>query len=193
MRRRSAASGHPRGRDSGTLRVPMLAGWLFADLFLVLFIVVFSSQPTVATPKPTAPLAPSVHASPRKSPKPSPTPTPPSRLGLEPAPVNIDVSVSPADIDNPATRPQAAAQLLMSLNTQLAARHLDGLRAGFVLVFAGSVTGASDPIDEAVHVATVVIPILRKQDASVFGAASGEGLWGGATDLFHFQIFFFAQ
>jgi hypothetical protein len=176
----------------------MLAGWLFADLFLVLFIVVFSSQPTVATQKHTvatqkhkAPASPSVRPSPVPSPR--PTPTRPPKLGLEPAPVNIHVSVSPADIENPATRPRAVARLLASLNTQLAARHLDHLRAGFVLVFAGSVAGAGDPIGEAVHVATMVIPILSKQDAAVFGTASGEGLWGGANELFHFQIFFFAQ
>jgi hypothetical protein len=169
----------------------MLAGWLFADLFLVLFIVVFSSQPTVATPKPKVSGSPSAVASPGRSPKPSPAPKP-SRLGLEPSPVNIDVSVSPAAIDNPATRSQATVRLLASLNAQLAARHLSGQRAGFVLVFAGSVTGASDPIDEAVRVASMVIPILGKQDAANFGAATGEGLWGGSDDFFHFQIFFFA-
>jgi hypothetical protein len=173
----------------------MLAGWLFADLFLVLFIVAFSSQPTVATPKPKAAVSPSARASPSPSPsaKPSPTPVKPARLGLEPAPVNIDVSVSPAAIDNPATRAQAAARLLAGLNAQLTAAHRSGQRAGFVLIFAGSVAGASDPIDEAVHVATLVIPILQRQDAAVFGTASGEGLWGGANDLFHFQIFFFTR
>jgi hypothetical protein len=175
----------------------MLAGWLFADLFLVLFIVVFSSQPTVATPKPKAAVSPAARPSPhpsgRPSPKASAKPKPPPRTGLEPAPVSIDVAVSPSAVDNPATRPQATAQLLTSLNTQLAARHLLGRRAGFVLVFAGSVTGASDPIDEAVHVGTMVITDLRKQDAATFGTASGEGLWGGANDLFHFQIFFFTQ
>jgi hypothetical protein len=171
----------------------MLAGWLFADLFLVLFIVVFSSQPTVATPRPKAFLSPSAHPSPAPSAKPSPKPGQPARLGLEPTPVNIDVAVSPADIDNPATRSHAAAQLLASLNGQLAAGHHSGLRAGFVLVFAGSVTGAGDPIDEAVQVASMVIPILQKHDATVFGTASGEGLWGGANNLFHFQIFFFAR
>jgi hypothetical protein len=173
----------------------MLAGWLFADLFLVLFIVVFSSQPSVGTPAAKLSASPSASASPTRSPKPkpSPAPKPPPRLSLETAPVNINVSVSPAAIDNPATRAQAAARLLSSLNAQLAARHRSGQRAGFVLVFAGSVTGASDPIDEAVHVASLVIPILTKQDAAVFGTATGEGLWGGADDLFHFQIFFFAQ
>lgn len=172
----------------------MLAGWLFADLFLVLFIVVFSSQPTVATPKPKAAASPAAHAlSGRPSPAPRPKPSPPARLGLEPAPVNIDVPVSPAGIDNTATRSQATRRLLASLNAQLAARHLGTRRAGFVLVFAGSVTGASDPIDEAVHVGSMVIPILRKRDAAIFGTASGEGLWGGSDDLFHFQIFFFAQ
>jgi hypothetical protein len=170
----------------------MLAGWLFADLFLVLFIVAFSSQPTVATAKPAAAASPSASASPGRTPRPSPAPTP-SRLGLEPVPVSIDVSVSPTAIDNPATRAQATGRLLASLNAQLAARHRSGQRAGFVLVFAGGVAGASDPIDAAVHVAAMVIPILGKQDPAIFAAATGEGLWGGSNDFFHFQIFFFAQ
>lgn len=193
MSRRS--SGAPRGthrRNYGLLRVPMLAGWLFADLFLVLFIVAFSSQPAVPAatsthkPKPTVSPSPTV----RKTPKPA-KPHKPAPLGLEQNPVNIEVNVSPADVDNPATHAQAVAALLSGLDAQLAAQHRLGEKSGFVLIFATSVAGASDPIGEALNVANSIIPILRKQDAAIFGRTSGEGLWGGSGDFFHFQIFFF--
>ena len=77
---RRASSGVPRSvyrRDFGVLRVPMLAGWLFADLFLVLFIVAFASQPaapvTVSKPKVPIPThSPTPPAMPSASPKPAP-------------------------------------------------------------------------------------------------------------------------
>lgn len=114
-------------------------------------------------------------------------------MGLEQNPANIKVEVPPADVDNPATSAQAVAALLAGLHTQLAAEHLLGKRSGFVLVFATSVAGASDPINEAVKVANSIIRILKSQDAAMFGNTSGEGLWGGQGEYFHFQIFFFTQ
>jgi hypothetical protein len=174
-----------RRRDAGLLRVSMLAGWLFADLFLVLFLVAFFSQPAVpaATPTHTPTPRPSVSRS----------PVPHRPMGLEQNPANIMVDVSPADVDNPATHAQAVAALLSGLRAQLSAQHLLGERSGFVLIFATSVAGASDPINEAVQVATSIIPILKMQDAATFGNTSGEGLWGGQGEYFHFQIFFFTQ
>jgi hypothetical protein len=175
-----------RRRDYGVLRVPMLAGWLFADLFLVLFIVAFSSQPAAPTPTPTPTPTVSKPPAPNRRPK-------PAQMGLEQNPVDIKVYVSPADVDNPATHARAVAALLSGLHAQLAARHLLGERSGFVLTFATSVAGASDPINEAVRVANSIIPILKTQDAATFGHTSGEGLWGGQGEYFHFQIFFFTQ
>jgi hypothetical protein len=174
-----------RRRDYGALRVPLLAGWLFADLFLVLFIVTFASQPAVPVARPTH------RPTPRPSVSKSAPPHRPVQLGLEPNPVNIKVNVSPADVDNPATRAHAVAALLSGLRGQLAAKHVLGERSGFVLIFATSVAGASDPINEAVKVASSIIPILKTQDAATFGNTSGEGLWGGVGESFHFQIFFF--
>jgi hypothetical protein len=174
-----------RRRDYGALRAPLLAGWLFADLFLVLFIVAFASQLTV-------PAARATH-----KPRPKPTvskpaaPHRPTQTGLEQNPVNIVVNVSPTAVDDPATAGQAVAALLSGLHGQLAAKHLLGERAGFVLVFATSVATASDPINEATKVATSIIPILKVRDAATFGNTSGEGLWGGQGSFFHFQIFFF--
>jgi len=177
-----------RRREIGVLRVPMLAGWLFADLFLVLFIVAFSSQPSVPAAKPTSTPTPTVTHS--ASPSPSP-----SQLGLEPTPVNAVIMVSPAAVDNPATRTAAVRELFAGLNGWLRDHHLLGRSAGFVVIFATSVAGASDPLDEAVHVAqTIVLPDLKNQDSATFGSASGEGLWGGGSgDFFHFQIFFFTK
>lgn len=178
------------------LRVPMLAGWLFADLFLVLFIVAFSSQPAAPAPKPTPTRTPTPTSSPTPSvtPSTSPTATPkPSQVGLEQNPRNFVVKVSPADVDNPATRATALARLLGGLKAQLAGQHLSGT-AGFVVIFATSVTNNPDPVDEAVKVASSVLPVLKKQDAAVFGRSSGEGFWGGASgNYFHFQIFFFTS
>jgi hypothetical protein len=170
----------------------MLAGWLFADLFLVLFIVAFSSQPSVPAVKPTStPTATVTHSA-----SPSPTPSSkPSPLGLEPTPVNLVIMVSPAAVDNPATRAATVTELLAGLNGWLRDHHLLGRSAGFVVIFATSVAGASDPLDEAVHVAqSIVLPDLKKQDSATFGRTSGEGLWGGGSgNFFHFQIFFFTK
>ena len=199
---RRASSGAPRSlyrRDFGVLRVPMLAGWLFADLFLVLFIVVLASQPAaplaVSKPKASTP----TH-SPAPSATPSATPTRPSRsprptpIGVEQNPQNIVVQISPNDVDNPATRVAALSKLLVALHKQLASQHLTNSTAGFVVIFATSVTDNPDPVDEAIKVANSVLPVLKKQDANLFGRASGEGFWGGANgSYFHFQIFFFTN
>jgi hypothetical protein len=171
----------------------MLAGWLFADLFLVLFIVAFSSQPAVPVPVPTPTVGVTHSASPSPSPTASPTPTP-SPVGLDQNPYNPTIDVSPGAVDNPVNRAAAVKQLISDLNSWLSVHHLLGRTAGFVIIFATSVTGAGDPVNEAYSVANSVLPVLRKQDAAMFGRTSGEGLWGGSSgDDFHFQIFFFTK
>jgi hypothetical protein len=196
-----ASSGVPRNiyrHDFGVLRVPMLAGWLFADLFLVLFIVAFASQPSAPLSKPKVPTSthsPTPSAAPSPSPTLSPSPSPkPASIGLEQTPQNIVVQVSPIAVDNPATRAAALVQLISSLHKQLASLRLTGGTAGFVIIFATSVTDNPDPVDEADKVADSVLPVLKTQDAALFGRASGEGFWGGANgNYFHFQIFFFKK
>jgi hypothetical protein len=175
----------------------MLAGWLFADLFLVLFIVAFASQPTVpVTAGKSKVPAPAHSATPVKATR-SPAPVPsqsPTPVGVEQNPQNIAVQVSPLDVDNPATRVAAIAKLLAGLDKQLASLHLTGGTAGFIVIFATSVTDNPDPVDEAIKVANSVLPVLKEQDTAVFGRASGEGFWGGSNgNYFHFQIFFFTK
>jgi hypothetical protein len=177
-----------RRRAGYLLSVPMLAGWLFADLFLVLFIVAFSSQPTVALPKPR-PVASAAHRPPLPKKRHGPQ-------GLQSAPVDFKLFVSPTGLDSadPAVQNRARTQLLAGVHQQLASRHLLGRKAGFVLVFATSINGAADPINEALRVATSAIQDLQHYDPAVFpDGMGGEGLWAGTGDYFHFQIFFYTQ
>jgi hypothetical protein len=162
-----------RGRSSGHLRMSLLAGWLFADLFVVLFIVSLASLPTTA-------------ATHRLFTVPSPTRSPVSVL--DQTPITFDVDVSPTAVENPATRPAADAELLRSLNGILAARGLLDKRAGFVLVFASAPATA---ISQAVAAATSIVGVIRARD-QVFARTSGEGYWSGSGSGFEFQIFFFA-
>jgi hypothetical protein len=169
--------------------VPMLAGWLFADLFLVLFIVAFSSQPTVAMSKPTSAAKTTTGAHKATAKK-------PGTQGLESTPVDFVLPVSPDDLDSsdPSVYDAAKAALLSGVHSELAGKHMLGHRAGFVLIFATSVEDAADPIDEAVKVATAVIPMLKLGDPAIFPAGTGgEGLWGGSGDYVQFQIFFYTQ
>jgi hypothetical protein len=172
----------------------MLVGWLFADLFLVLFIVAFSTQPTVALPgsKPTtSSAAHKASVSKKVLPKKSHGPA-----GLQSAPVDFKLPVSPAELasSDPTVRVQAQNQLLAGVHHELASRHLLDGKAGFVLIFATSVDGAADPIGGALTVASSIIPMLKHYNPAIFPAGmGGEGLWAGSGEYIHFQIFFYNQ
>jgi hypothetical protein len=163
-----------RRRSLGPLRMSTLAGWLFADLFLVLFVVGLASLP------PTPRIRP---------PTPRPTPTPTPRQVLDRSPVSFVVNVAPASLENPFTRPAAASELIRKVDQELAARHLQGRRAGFVLVFASGPTSA---IGLSVQIANSVVRIVRSRD-TVFSGAGGAGYWNGAGNAVKFKIFFFAK
>jgi len=164
-----------RLRSRGLQRLPLLAGWLFADLFLVLFLVgLASSQP----PKPHHTVTP------------TPTPTPTSPRVLDRHPVSFWVNVPPAEFQDPATRHAAKSQLLAMLNRKLHEPNLRGQQAGFLLVFApGPLTG----INQAVATAKSVVAIVRAK-IPAFSEVSGVGYWGGSTgNSLKFTIFFFAR
>jgi hypothetical protein len=157
----------------------MLAGWLFADLLLVLFIAVFASLPS---PPAVASKAKATVTKPRTANHNKP----PQPRALERDPQTFYVNVSPSAIDDPATHSAAVAQLIGDLRRQLAADGLAGRQAGFVLAFAyGPITG----IDQAISTATSVVNILRAKESG-FSQISGLGLWSGSGE-FEFKIFFF--
>jgi hypothetical protein len=162
-----------RRRSRGPQRGGLLAGWLFADLFLVLFVVSLASLPP----------APHVAHPPRPRHSSPPRPS----LALD-KPVSFVLSVQPAAIQDPSTHASADADLIAALNRQLAAGSLRGRRAGVLLVFA---SGPSDAINQAIATARSVIGLVRGQVPG-FGRVSGQGYWSGGGDSFKFEIFFFS-
>jgi hypothetical protein len=188
MRLGTRPARNPQQRNVGQLRVPMLAGWLFADLFLVLFMIALSAQPSVSQ---TAHVRPGHH--------PTPVAAKPQQRALERAPADFWIYVNPAGLSNDAPGSRTASLLIRDFNTELASLHLQGRQAGFVLVFA---TGQVGAINDALQEANNAIQIIQEHDAATFGHVSGEGLWGGQGSGqegihsgqagFHFQIFFFA-
>lgn len=80
MTRRPPPPGRPRRRTRGRLNLVALAGWLFADLLLVLTVVMLADRadPLAAEPEPTKSGGPSsASPSPTSSPSASPSPTGP--------------------------------------------------------------------------------------------------------------------
>jgi hypothetical protein len=159
----------------------MLAGWLFADLLLVLFVTAFASLP-----------APRVMSSPHPgstaTPTPTPTPRPQLRV-LEQNPQTFTVAdVSPTAVasSDATTKAAAVAKLLGELRTQLADRKLQGRQAGFVIVFA---YGPLDGISRAISAANSVWRTLKTE--AQFKGIAGQGYWSGSAG-FEFKIFFFA-
>jgi hypothetical protein len=163
-------------RRSHEPRFPMLVGWLFADLFLMLFVVGIASLPP----------APRTVPHPLRSP--SPAPQPPKPRVLERHPVSFAIPVSPSAVQDPATHSHAIALILRDIRWKLAARRLLGRHAWFVLIFA---SGPVTAISQAQSTARLVLRTVRNRDA-MFSGASGEGFWMGSNDDFNFQVFFFA-
>ena len=162
------------------MRIPVLAGWLFADLFLVLFMVALASVPSASlaiksqSSKPVA-LKHAARSKPTKSATPGMTNTP------------TDICVS-----------QESPSIVADFDAQVNRAGMAGRKVGFILVFA---TG-TDP-GAAVKMATAAFSLIKNTDPeikSAFAGTGGEGLWGGesnscpvngGTDNYHFQVFFY--
>lgn len=150
-------------------RLTMLAGWLFADLFLVLLIAGLAALPARTSAKVSKPTASA-----------SPTPTPTHSLGLDPQHLDFTVSLSPD-----AFRAGAANQLLNDVNAELAARDPSHRLVGFVLVFASD---NQNDIGRAIKTATDAFNLLHSH-SPYFTASTGLGYWNGDSNDFEFKIF----
>ena len=167
-------------RQRRPARIPVLAGWLFADLFLVLFMVALASVPSASLAvklQPIKPVASKHPAHPKRAKS--------ATLGMTNVPTNICVS-------------QDSSSIVADFNAQVKGARMGGRKVGFILVFA---TGA-DP-STATTMATQVLSLIKKTDPdrASFADTGGEGLWGGesdsctavndGTDNYHFQVFFY--
>jgi hypothetical protein len=171
--------------ESRRSRASLLAGWLFADLCLVLFLVNLASAP----PKPSV----KAYHPPTATPTPSPTPTkakPAAKpRALQQYPVTITITnITATDITAQAGGGPLGAQLIRELSAKLAAHHLQQRQAGFVLVYASA---PEAEIGQALTSASAALGIIKSKDGKVFSDAAGEGLWNGSGNGFEFQIFFF--
>ncbi|MFG2335336.1 hypothetical protein [Streptomyces yangpuensis] len=139
------------GRPAGTY----LAGWLFADLLLVIVLVVLGSEMPAAAPDPhpTPTATAAAAATPGPSRSPSPTPSDTARPGgLDPVTVSVGIRLDPDALI--AGRPSETAELTRQVNEEI--KRYAGRTAAFVMVFGtvrsgGSVdTGRSDAYATAV-------------------------------------------
>ncbi|MEV0775291.1 hypothetical protein ACIBLA_06165 [Streptomyces sp. NPDC050433] len=110
-----------RVRRGGRPGVVMLAGWLFADLVLVLALVSMADRPDPLAARPAA------RPSPSNSPSPSPTPSPAGPRSVELKPVQIRVKGG------------ASKDIVAQINK--GTKKWPGRTAALVLTFGGSQGG----------------------------------------------------
>jgi hypothetical protein len=155
--------------NHGRVRLTMLAGWLFADLFLVLLIAGLATLPAKPSGSDQSP-----------SPSPSPAPSKTHEVGLDPAHIDFNVDVSPSSFRGGSHKP-----LLDKVNSELRRRDPSGRQVGFVLVFA---SGPQGDAGTAVQTATKAFKLLKSQ-SRLFANSTGLGYWSGDGDHFEFKIF----
>lgn len=156
-----------RPRDS--LRLPLLAGWLFADLMLLLFVIGLSFAPAESAPVKASP-------SPAVSPTPTVSPTPPvmpKERVLDQQYYEFSVNVSLADLQPGNSGNAAAQQLIKATDAQISeliAEHpaLKGNPVGVAVIFGA---GPIDAIGAATEEAGTAGAILHSADPE-FGQAS---------------------
>ncbi len=156
----------PRPGDSSS---PLsLAGWLFADLALLLFII------TVAVaadfPPVDAEAAAEASASPSESPSPTPEPSPTVEPGVQSEPIvyYIDSDASGLIDGDKGT----AQDLVAALQDDIAALVADGYTVGFAMTFGGAVEpGVGGAMAEAAN------EILVAAFPEFFGDAPTRAYW----------------
>lgn len=173
----------PQPRRRG-LTPEAIAGWLFADLLLVLFIVGLGSQVTksVAEPRPS----PSASASRKQEPK---------KPGMRTKPVVLSVPVrADALLSGPGSRQRAASRALdrelsKELKSPRVAEQTEGLRAAVVLAFGQ--TGSD--ISKGQRLARQVLGELPDIEPSLFKGAAGKPFWNGsATNRVELWVYLYA-
>lgn len=159
-----------------------LAGWLFADLMLVLFLVGFAAN-ELSPPPPEAAAAtagPSASVSAFASPSPSPSPPAKQGLSLEPKKYAIQTNGLQTQAD--------ADAFLAALSANLRTDRLDNRRAGLLLTF-----GAISPPNEGTNLATRANTIMIN-GLETFRDAQSRNYWDGKAPrgTVTVEIFFFS-
>jgi hypothetical protein len=174
-----------------SLRLPLLAGWLFADLMLLLFVVSLNPAPTEST-------AGVARATPSPTASPTATVTPPfvprqRVLDHKYYEFTVNVALPGLQLGNTARQPDR--QLINRTNAQirtLVARHpaLQGKEVGVAVIFGAGPIGA---ISTATAQARTAGRVLHAADAK-FRQASFLPLWTENTSpsFVRLIVFFYA-
>lgn len=163
----------------------MAAGWLFADLLLVLFLVGWGTDATVAVSAPTPSVSitprptPSLSPSPSPSASPSPTPPPPPGLAKEPVTISLSVGLSGGSLTDPESVTQTIAAEIHSLKRP-------GSQAGMVLVW-----GHARDVNQGMRIADAVAQLLEPAASDTFAASTLRSFWkGGQAGRVDLEIYF---
>lgn len=151
-----------------------MAGWLFADLMLVLFLVGLGSEPTVyptPTPSPTETI-------PTPEPAPTPTPTPQAPPALAKDPITIPLTVEFAELlGSSATRAAAGTRLRQQLAVAVESHNFTTERAGMVLVW----TFHKDP-GAGTSISRVISEEIAAGNDAFFSGAVMRPFWSGNSE-----------
>jgi len=165
-----------------------LAGWLFADLVLVLFLAALISLPP-PPPGSRADVHPSRSPSPGAVSSPSPGVSPTPVLELQPVDLNIPVPQQALLASN-GTGPPAEATAA-AFHQAVVDKGLTGRTAGLVLTFGA---GDRDHIAQAQQLAKLVNAIILAREPG-FAHAQTLEYWGGESrpGTVSFKLYFFAR
>jgi hypothetical protein len=181
-----------------------LAGWLFADLLLVLFVVVLGSLPggsNVAEPCPTTFAGGSLPRPPATGPcaDPSILPSAPGaptirvstgRQGLDPTSVTATVTLGSGMFSSDrALTSEEEARVLAEVD-RVVKQVGNGRPVGFVLTFGQNVKDGNG-VNNAVRVAERVNRLLQTQRPTLFSPAVVRSYWnGGSPGPVEIELFF---
>lgn len=156
----------------------MLAGWLFADLFLLLLLTGLAAAPARDDGR-TGPSTP-VTTSPQGTRPPAPKPVTSRPPGLDRDYLSFTVNISPVRY-----RAGARLEMLRQVGAELKRQNPRGRKVGFVLVFASD---DRDNVQRANDTAADVVRLLQAR-TQLFAGAAGLGYWNGPHDNFEFKVF----
>ncbi|MGW0797107.1 hypothetical protein [Streptomyces sp. NPDC002692] len=153
-----------------------LAGWLFADMLLVLALVSMGDRSDPLAAQATAHPSPS-HAPSSVEPSPEPSPTPSGPRSVERKPVKISVTAAAGDTSWMVARLRAATT------------RYEGRTAAFVLTF-----GQAPEPGPGQAYANEINTALRKARPRMFADATTRDFWnGGASGTADLEIYFYTR
>lgn len=162
-----------RGTDRTHFTAAM-AGWLFTDLLLALFIMGWGTAATVPAATPSPILSAGASPSPNPSSSPAPTTESPRPVGLSTEPTRVLLTLT-TDSSGQPTSPETTRS---ALQTALETVPGGSTEAGMVLVW-----GYANEVNAGMTLAQAVAQELPTARPDIFGDATFRTLWKGSRSV----------